>query len=527
MAADAFDVFSDAPHAPPPTPAWLLAAAAAARDVPAPTLADDAPCFVALPPEVHTAILAWLPARALAATAAVAAWLNGPVREACLHICERTLPTLPVRRLGEGWPCVVRRAELRYESRRADRLSAGAEAIAWISDAGEAHFEWLPNWMGFVAASFPAPPRQRALAVACGAQHVLCLLDDGSVVCLRDGPTPASGTANGWERLCLPARDAGADDAEPAEHVVSVASGAFHMLLVGSGGALWTCGWNRDGQLGLGFASSVEEHGSETVAAPSRVPLPHRSALHAAGGGYHSLVLGRDGGVLSFGHGGDGRLGLGDSRNRPSPCVVPLPGGSVACAVAAGGDYSLVLTEQGHVLVCGRGDHGILGGASLAPAAAPWRWGVGANALVPTRVPLGDAVVRHVSAGYDHCLALTASGEVLSWGSPAPADEEEADEEEAEARRQMGPGLVWTGLHSKPGPYTVEYMRSTGQLGRSVGVADLSHNACTAVALGRCALVAAGANCSVALGLVDHALPASTTTRAQRPSLRVVMSVAQ
>ena len=43
---------------------------------------------------------------------------------------------------------------------------------------------------------------------------------------------------------------------------------------------------------------------------------------------------------------------------RPWPCVVPVPVGEVAGAVAAGGDYSLVLTEQGHVLVCGRGDHG-------------------------------------------------------------------------------------------------------------------------------------------------------------------------
>ena len=91
--------------------------------------------------------------------------------------------------------------------------------------------------------------------------------------------------------------------------------------------------------------------------------------MQASGGGYHSLVLTQSGSVVSFGHNGSGQLGLGDQTARSTPCAVPLPGGEVACAVSAGGEHSLILTERGDVLGCGACALGALGrGHGLGPA---------------------------------------------------------------------------------------------------------------------------------------------------------------
>ena len=84
------------------------------------------------------------------------------------------------------------------------------------------------------------------------------------------------------------------------------------------------------------------------------------------------------------------------------------------CAVAAGGDYSIVLTENGELLGFGCDHFGLL-------ARPPSETG---RQLLPALLSMESAgqsrrvVIRQVSAGHDHCLAITADGQVISWGSP-------------------------------------------------------------------------------------------------------------
>ena len=163
-------------------PVWLqtLAAVEAARGQ-APATGD----LARLPPELLVTFLSWLPARGLAAMQSTASWLAGPVRTAATDAVRRLgLLSLPERRLGEGWPCMLRRAELRLASRESSQLSVGLDTAAWISTrSGEPFFvcwrltsrlcdPWQPQ---------PTLPCRQALAVACGAMHVLVLLSDGSV----------------------------------------------------------------------------------------------------------------------------------------------------------------------------------------------------------------------------------------------------------------------------------------------------------------------------------------------------------
>eukprot|EP00908_Phaeocystis_cordata_P015561 Transcript_26716.p1 GENE.Transcript_26716~~Transcript_26716.p1 ORF type:complete len:1344 (+),score=457.27 Transcript_26716:146-4033(+) len=188
------------------------------------------------------------------------------------------------------------------------------------------------------------------------------------------------------------------------EAVASVACGAFHSLLVGAAGSLWSAGRNVSGQCGVGHASSPVPASGVGV---ERVEGLGVRALQASGGGHHSLVLSQGGQVYAFGCNQHRRLGLWaggevDCEDRHTPCLVELE--EAACQVAAGGDCSLVLTEGGRLLD--------LGGSGLYRDVEVRR-----GAPLPVRGLPAARRVASVSAGYDHCLCVDSEGGVWTWGA--------------------------------------------------------------------------------------------------------------
>lgn len=543
------DVFSDdalAAASNETTPSWLLAATAAAAPPATPT--GD---LARLPAEMIVGVLSWLPSDALAAACASARWLSDAVRAAAAEAVQRHGVRMPARRLGEGWPCVVKRAELRAASRKSGLLSVGFAAGAWVTTDGILHLiqlhratsartrpylPWLPQ---------PALPRPRAKAVACGSAHVLVLLDNSSVVLLETPPPTAdalpgptggiaerrarpSGRQCEWKFVVSPEGISPNDATSPStsrgsahsgrapapppayERAVGVAAGAFHSFIVGERGGLWSFGSDACGQLGLGGSNTFPSSSSSSPlehAEPLAVAMHHR-ALQPSGGGHHSLVLTHSGAVLAFGFNGSGQLGMGDQATRRTPTAVPIPAGEVACAVSAGGDHSLVLTERGDVYGFGSSAYGALG---RPPAAEVVK--------LPVRVPL-SVPIRQIAAGYDHALAVTYDGRVLSWGSAGelaygmgalPPDEDTlGDPPDSPPRHESNSSSSDASRSASPGPREASHV---GQLGRWVdphgGREDaymwaipllFSASPAIATAFGTCELVAAGSFASIGLG---------------------------
>lgn len=137
--------------------------------------------------------------------------------------------------------------------------------------------------------------------------------------------------------------------------------------------------------------------------------------MGAACGRHHSLVLAENGDVYSFGLGRHGSLGLGHRENAALPTLVSAPkeAGKRVVQVAAGADFSLLLTSDGGVWSFGCSDYGQVaqgqGSASTERYIATPR---------PVAALAGKQIV-HIAAGEHHAGAVTASGEAFTWvGSP-------------------------------------------------------------------------------------------------------------
>jgi hypothetical protein len=169
-------------------------------------------------------------------------------------------------------------------------------------------------------------------------------------------------------------------------------------------GQVYAWGDNEKGQIGNGTESYALE--------PEHIELPEEAVAVAAGGG-QSLALLRGGTVYAWGENELGQLGdgkLGKKFNSTTP--VKVAGLSGVVAIAAGGEDSLALLENGTVFAWGSNKAGELGtGAtglldSSEPIQVVGLSGVSAIAAGPT----------HGATDFDHNYALLTSGKVLAWG---------------------------------------------------------------------------------------------------------------
>ena len=78
-------------------------------------------------------------------------------------------------------------------------------------------------------------------------------------------------------------------------------------------------------------------------------------------GGNHSLILTNKGHIYVCGFGSQGQLGLGHTENKYEPVLVQTMLGKFVTMVAAGANHSLCLTKRGDVYSCGLNTKGQLG----------------------------------------------------------------------------------------------------------------------------------------------------------------------
>ncbi len=136
-------------------------------------------------------------------------------------------------------------------------------------------------------------------------------------------------------------------------------------------------------------------------------------------GKQHCLALTERGEVMSWGKGEFGRLGLGGSGNQPSPVRIDaLTGAELRVRqVVCGSSFNAAVLESGGLMTWGRNEAGQLGlGVGLTLDTYSME-------SVPARVEFDyesaeeeEVVVRAVTAGHRHMVALTDAGQLYLWG---------------------------------------------------------------------------------------------------------------
>jgi alpha-tubulin suppressor-like RCC1 family protein len=165
-------------------------------------------------------------------------------------------------------------------------------------------------------------------------------------------------------------------------------TGEHCSLFLDAAGQLLACGTSA--AVGHGDADTIH---SDTTPLAALAGVRVRSV---AAGSSHSLAIGWDGRIYSWGDNGKGQLGQGDKVTRPAPALVQ--GLERVCGIATLAARSLAVTQSGDVFSWG--EHGAR------------------DMLRPIIVEgFGGVRVRRVCAGDSAAFAIGVAGELFSSGS--------------------------------------------------------------------------------------------------------------
>jgi alpha-tubulin suppressor-like RCC1 family protein len=190
------------------------------------------------------------------------------------------------------------------------------------------------------------------------------------------------------------------------QNIVEVNCGAKHMIAISSEGTAWTWGHGEDGKLGLGHTYDTFE--------PTNVQGLSRSYIvSASGGSSHTAAVDDSGNLFTWGNGSFGRLGHSNEVSHGEPEMVMYfkrycdhSGGTpFITQVACGSMHTLVVTNLGKLYSFGGGMYGKLG------------LGDEKNRLEPSPcLFLQNEKVMQISTAMFHSVALTASGNAFAFG---------------------------------------------------------------------------------------------------------------
>ncbi|HMD52338.1 MAG TPA: IPT/TIG domain-containing protein [Solirubrobacteraceae bacterium] len=202
--------------------------------------------------------------------------------------------------------------------------------------------------------------------VAARLQLSLALMEDGTVRAWGDGE--GGGLGNGTEPFAQskPVTVSGLGG------VRQIADGGTYGLALLEDGTVMSWGGHSGDDLpapvaGLSGVRAIAAGGGENLAvledgtvdtwsgggSPEPVPGVTGAVAVSVDGG-HDLALLADGTVMAWGYNGYGALGLGDPEWDTHPTPTAVPGLFGVTAIAAGGEFTLALTEGGGVLAAGR-----------------------------------------------------------------------------------------------------------------------------------------------------------------------------
>ncbi|KAL4576829.1 hypothetical protein LXL04_012929 [Taraxacum kok-saghyz] len=192
-----------------------------------------------------------------------------------------------------------------------------------------------------------------------------------------------------------------------ARRVKAIAAAKHHTVAATEGGEVFTWGSNREGQLGY---TSVD-----TQATPRRVSSLKSKIVAIAAANKHTAVVSDSGEVFTWGCNKEGQLGYGTSNSGSNytPRLVEYLKGKVFVHVSAAKYHTVVLGADGEVFTWG---HRLVTPRRVVVARNLKKFGSS-----PLKFHRSERLhVVSIAAGMMHSMALTHDGALFYWVSSDP-----------------------------------------------------------------------------------------------------------
>jgi len=194
-------------------------------------------------------------------------------------------------------------------------IATGEHHAVALDSTGTA---WVWGW---VFGCTPWAVLDNVTAVAAGTSgHCLFLLDDGTVLAMGFNLMAQLGNGTRTSNYNTATQVIG------MTNVVDIAAGDRHSMFLKSDGTLWTCGWARNGRLGLSddvlAAAGNDLLYGKYLTVPKQVGLADVAAI--GGGQTHSVAVQGDGTVWAWGYNTYEQLSGGTSTSLPDAVATPV-----------------------------------------------------------------------------------------------------------------------------------------------------------------------------------------------------------
>ncbi|XP_060073259.1 uncharacterized protein LOC132553034 [Ylistrum balloti] len=143
-----------------------------------------------------------------------------------------------------------------------------------------------------------------------------------------------------------------------------------------------------------------------STASITPIELPPKIKIrHAAAGEDHVIVVTTERQVFTWGEGGKGQLGHGNTDSKTKPTLVEALTGKSISRGCCGAGFSIFASDNGIILTCGDGTKGCLGHGDWSSTYRP--------RLIESLLSVD---VISVSCGPKHVVVVGSDGEIFSWG---------------------------------------------------------------------------------------------------------------
>ena len=297
---------------------------------------------------------------------------------------------------------------------------------------------------------------ERIVMVAAGSDHTVALSEAGSVFTFGRRWNGQLGHNNELQNQSVPGKvDPGHFNGKT---VVFVAAGGYQTVAVTACGCLFTWGFGGDGQLGLGNISQKE--------VPTEVHIEGKGGgvVMAACSNFHTLVVTEDGALWACGLNRFGQLGLDGwtddhhhfEYSNYFKQVYPTFDGKKVVAAAVGYSHSAAVTEDGALWTWGRGSHGRLGHGHENDRPRPERVSklsnmrIGRCRELPVEHALAFVSVTHGRLGGESSLSALTKDELTMIVNEAKSWPKGLTKREEGLGRLLGGGLIPLDMWPEP-----------------------------------------------------------------------------